>query len=185
MTMTTSAVRMSDLAALLARADEQDRAESRQIEAAADHAAMQEEEERVAQLEAKASADECQGLSEGIGDIAGGLCTLGSAFVPSPATAGGAGGDAGFHWGTALGSGGTIFQGTGKAVAAGFKAAADGADANAARFDAEAQADVRRYDEAHEATQAADQSLEKVEQFVEQIQQADDASRLAAATYRA
>lgn len=185
MTMTLNAVRISDLAALIARADEEDRAESRQIEAAADHAAMQEEDARVAQLESKAGADEWEGLSEGLGEIAGGLCTAGSAFAPSAACADTAGGAGGFQWGTALVGAAGVFKGAGAAVAGGFKAAADQSDANAARFEAEAQADVRCYDEAHEASQAANQSLDKVEQALEQIQQTDNASRLAAATYRA
>jgi septation ring formation regulator EzrA len=69
-------------------------------------------------------------------------------------------------------------------VGALYRGNADSADASAARFDAEAQSDLRRYNEAQGDVQTANQAMQKVEQFLDQIQQTENATRLTAATFR-
>lgn len=165
---------ISQLAVLLTRADEQDRAAARQIEDAADKAATQAANERVQQLREKADADRSQGIAQGLLGIAGGVCTALGGFAAKD-SAGRLG----------LEGGGQAMPAFGQVVGAQFKSEAEEADANAAQLDAQAQADIRRYDEAHDDEEAASQSLQKVEQFLDQAEQAENATRLAAATFRA
>jgi hypothetical protein len=165
---------IGQLAILVARADEQDRASARQVEDAADQAAMEDANQRVSELRAKADADENAGLAEGIGDIGGGVCTIGAGLsAPSGAR----------HLAFAAGT--TALPGAGKVVQAVFKGESGRDEADAARFEAQAQADLRKYDRARSDEQAANDSIQKVEQFLNQAQQTENATRLAAATFRA
>jgi hypothetical protein len=176
---------MAALSMLLTQADEQDRAASRQIESAADQVATREENDRVSQLQAKAGADESQAVASGVAGIVGGALTVAGAFVSGPGPSSAASGSThSTDWHQLLSglSGGA--QGAGGVVAGLYKGASDRADAEAARYGAQAQADVRRYDRAHDDAQAANQSIQKVEQFLDQIQQTENATRLTAATYR-
>jgi hypothetical protein len=173
---------MAQLAMLLTRADQQDRTTSRQIETAADQAATQQENQRVAEMRARAQADESQALASGIGDIAGGACMVGGGFF-APASSSNPSGH-GFDWNAALNGGGKALPGAGQMIGGVFKGDADRAEADAARSEAQAQADLRRSSQAHEDTQAANQSIQRVEQFLDQVQQTQNATRLTAATFR-
>jgi hypothetical protein len=180
---------IAQLAMLLTEADEQDRTASRQIEDVADQAASQDENDRVVQMRAKASADENQAFASGLGDIAGGACMVGGAvFTPGSGSQGGLSESPdtshGIDWSGALNGGGKALPGVGQIVAGQYKGAADRADADAARFDAQAQADIRRYNQAESDAQAANASMQRVEQFLDQIQQTENATRLSAASYR-
>jgi hypothetical protein len=170
------------LAILLTEADEQDRRSARDIAQKADAAAATEENERVQAMQEKADADSDQALWSGVGEIAGGLCTAGGAFV------GGASASSstqvaqhGFDWRAVLDGAAKTLPGVGTIGAGGRKAAADQDDANAARLDAQSQIDVRRYSEANDDAQTARDAIQKVEQFLEQIQQTKNAARLSAA----
>ena len=164
---------MTELSMLLTQADEQDRAASRQIETTADQAATREENDRVAQLRAKAGDDESQALASGIAGIAGGVLTASGALFDK---------DTGGR--LACEGAGQGLPGAGQIIAGQYKAASDRADADAARFDAQAQADIRRGNQAHDDAQAANQSIQKVEQFLDQVQQTENATRLTAGTFR-
>ena len=178
---------LAQLSMLLTQADEQDRAASRQIETTADQAATREENERVAQLQTKARDDESQAVASGVAGIAGGAITVVGAFVGGPSASNAAGASSAGQstdWHQVLSGVGAAAPKVGDLVAGQFKGDADNADASAARFDAEAQSDLRRYNEAHDDAQAANQSMQKVQQFLDQVQQTENATRLAAATLR-
>jgi hypothetical protein len=170
---------IAELSMLLTKADEQDRTASRQLETIADQAATREANDRVAQMQAKASADESQGLAAGVAGIAGGALSVMGAFVSMPSAPDGAG-----AWRQILSGVAGAAPKVGDLVASQYKGIADRADVDASRSDAQSQADIRRYNQAHEDAQAADQSMQKVEQFLDQVQQTENASRLTAATYR-
>ena len=182
---------IGQLAVLMVRADEQDRAAARQIAEAAEEAAMKDANDRVAQMQAKADADRDSALASGIGDIVGGGCGVLAAFV-TPPNAGDQGSGSepltahrGIDWNAALNGCGKAAPGVGTMVAGQRKGDADRDDAEAARFEAQSQADIRRYDRAQSDAQEADQSIQRVEQFLEQTQQTENATRLTAATFRA
>jgi hypothetical protein len=178
---------LTELSMLLTQADEQDRAASRKLETTADQAATEEENQRVAQLQAKAQDDMNQALASGIGGIAGGVCTIVAGFTVAPAGSS-ATGPAGAAQSTdprAIWTGmGSIVAKGGDLVAGLAKNSADKDDASAASFDAQSQSDLRRYNEAHDDVQASNQSMQKVEQFLDQVQQTENATRLSAATFR-
>jgi len=179
---------MAELSMLLTRADEQDRVASRRIETTADQAATREENDRVAQLQAKAGDDESQALASGIAGIAGGALAVVGSFVSSPAASNPPGASDAAHptdWHQVLGGLSGVAPSVGGLIASQYKAASDRADADGARSEAQAQADLRRYNQAHEDTQATNQSMQKVEQFLDQVQQTENATRLTAATFRA
>jgi hypothetical protein len=168
------------LASLLTQVDEQDRSSTRVLEQKADHAATLEDNQRVEEMRQKADDDESQAWANGLCGIAGGALTAGSAFVSSPPA-----GSKGPNWVTALQGAGKAVPDIGTIVAGGFKAAVDRDDANAAQFEDQAQADLRRYGEAHDDLQSANESIQKVQQFLDQVLQTENASRLVAAGYRA
>lgn len=189
------------LAMLLTKADESDRKASRTLEQTADQAATAEENQRVQEMQDKARQDEAQGWASGLGDIAAGACTIGGAFAAGSSGSGNgtsaasnaatdttAASEAGkqaaahFDWHTAMPGIGSGAQGAGVITAGVFKSNADGDDGAAARYDAQSQAQVRRYNEVHDRITAANDSMQKVEQFLEQMQQTVNATRLAAAT---
>ncbi|MDP8998774.1 MAG: hypothetical protein M3O46_01535 [Myxococcota bacterium] len=181
---------MAALAMLLTKADQQDRTESRQIEDTADQAASRDDSDRVAQLQAKASADESQALVTGIAGMVGGACMAVGACLPSASALNqNVGCDAtvshGFDWNGALNTVGKELPDGGQVVSGQYRGAGDRAEADAAKFEAQAQADIRRYGQAHEDAQAANESIQKVEQFLNNVQQTENATRLTAATYRA
>jgi hypothetical protein len=180
---------IGQLGILLTRADEQDRTSALQMENAADQAAMRDANDRVAQLRAKADADRDSALATGLGEIAEGACSVGAGFVPasnSSASGGSpsAGANHGMDWIATLGGGGKALRGVGDVIGGVSKGEADRDEAEAARFDAQAQADTRRYERAQSDEQATNEAMQKVEQFVDQTQQAQNAARLAAATFR-
>jgi hypothetical protein len=191
----------TELAMLLTKADESDRKASRTLEQTADQAATAEENQRVQEMQDKAQQDEMQGWATGLGDIAAGACTIGGAFAAGGSSSGS--GDAAspssgadvtptadaskqatnhFDWHTALPGIGSGAQGAGVITAGAFKSNADGDDGRAAQHDARSQAQVRFYNEVHDRVSAANDSMQKVEQFLQQIQQTQNATRLAAAT---
>jgi hypothetical protein len=158
------------LAKLLTQADQQDRSAARQVEDAADQAAMQNANERVAELHRKADADRDGALAAGIGGIAAGLCTAAPAACEAS------------RW---LAGAANVAEKSGELVGGLYKGESGHADAVAAKFQALSEADIRRFNQAHEDMQGANASIQKVEQWVEQTQQTQNATLLAAATYRA
>jgi hypothetical protein len=181
---------LGQLAIVLTRADEQDRAAARQIEDAADQAAMKDANERVSQLRAAADADEKTAFASGIADMAGSACSIGAAFLsaptsPSSSTTVPSTAAPPTGWNAAFSAGGIALPAAGKLVAGVYKGEADRDNSEAARFEAQSQADNRRYDRAQSDEQAANDAIQKVEQFAEQAQQAENATLLAAATFRA
>jgi hypothetical protein len=186
---------ITQLAMILTKADEQDRSLARHVQQTADQAAMQEAHERVQQIRTKADDEWGAALSSGIGDIVGGACTLLGAGIGSgsgaqaPAAADGgcttAAVDARFDWSAAFSGFSKVASASGTIVSGGYKAAADRDDAEATRHDAQSQADVRRYDEAHADVQAAEESIQKVRQFLDQVVQAQNEARSVATTFRA
>jgi hypothetical protein len=168
---------IAQLGVLFTQADERDRVTARQIEDAADQAAAQDAENRVAQLQAKADADRSQSLVTGSFTIAGGLCTAGGAFFARDCPR-----DIAVRQG--LNGSAESMRGLGEMLGGLYRGDADRADADAARFEAQTQADGRRFDRAQGDERAANESIQKVEQFVDQIQQTENATRLATTTYR-
>jgi hypothetical protein len=168
------------LAALLTEVDQQDRTSAREIQQTTDQAAMHEEDQRVQAMRQKANDDESQALVSGIAGIAGGALAVGSAFVSAPAQ-----GSSAPNWGTALQGAGKAAPDVGTILAASYKASADRDDADATHFEVEADADLRSYAEAGDDAQSANDSLQKVRAFLDQMQQTENATRLAAAGYRA
>jgi hypothetical protein len=158
------------LAKLLTQADQQDRSAARQVEDAADQAAMQNANEHVAELQEKADADRNAALVAGIGGIAAGLCTA------APAAGGSS------RWFDAASK---VAEKGGDLAGGVYKAESGHADAVAAKVQALSEADIRRFNQAHEDVQAANASMQKVEQWAEQIQQTQNATLLTVATYRA
>jgi hypothetical protein len=173
---------IAQLAILLTKADAQDRSNARRVEQGADRAAMQEENERVRQLRDKADADGKAAWVDGALTMAGGLCTIGSACFPGGKEPG-----AGkpFDMRAALDGASKVMPGLATIFSGGLKADAERSDAAAADHQARADADVRLYNTAHDDVQAANESLQKVTQFLDQAQQTRNATRLTAATYRA
>jgi hypothetical protein len=177
---------IGQLAVLLTRADEQDRAAARQVEDAAEEAAMNQADQQVAELRAKAGAEENAAFAEGIGEIAGGACSIWASLTsPSTSTTGASAASKPSTLNVALSGGAVALPAAGKMVGGVYTGDAGRDNAEATRFEAQSQADIRRYDRAQSDAQAADQSIQRVEQFLEQTQQTENATRLAAATFRA
>ncbi len=168
------------LAMLLTALDEQDRAGAREIQQTTDQAATREEDQRVQAMRQKADEDENQGLASGLAGLAGGALTIGSALISAPSQ-----GSSTPNWGGVLQAVGKVAPDIGTLVGTGYKASADRDDADAAHFEVEADADLRRYSEAGDDVQSANDSLQKVRAFLDQLQQTENATRLAAAGYRA
>jgi hypothetical protein len=168
------------LAVLLTEVDEQDRTSARAIQQTTDQAALHEEDQRVQAMRQKANDDESQALISGIAGIAGGALSVGSAFMSAPAQ-----GSSAPNWGTAFQGAAKAAPDVGTILAARYKASADRDDADAAHFEVEADADLRSYAEAGDDVQSANDSLQKVRAFLDQMQQTENATRSAAAGYRA
>ena len=171
---------VASLAALIMQADQQDRTQSRALERTEDNAAVQDSNRQVAALRQKADDDRDSALANGIGEAASGALTMGSAcFAPPSSTS------QGFSWNSGLQGAAKAAEGAGAIVSACKKGDAEQADASAAQYAATSQADVRAYDTARSDAQDADASMQKVEQFLQQYQQTENASKLTAATYHA
>jgi hypothetical protein len=164
----------TNLAMLLTRADQDDSKDASTLQQVADQAATQEDGERVSKMREKADKDEAQGIASGIGDIAGGIAAIGGAACKP---------DGEFDWRNALANGlKPVFTGSGAIVAGGYKGDADRSDAAAAQAEARSQADQRRSSEMQQRVTDANNSIQRVEQFLAEIQQTVNATRLAAAT---
>jgi hypothetical protein len=171
---------IAELAVLLTKADEQERESDRELEQASDQAAVRDAQERVQQMMQKASDAESGALASGICSLVGGAVAVGGAFVPgasssssqSPALR------------VAEGVGKTLPE-VGALMESVYTASAGRDDANAAQLDSATQADLRQYSEAQSDEQSANDSLEKVRTFLEQVQQSENATHLAAAGSRA
>jgi hypothetical protein len=190
----------ANLAMLLTRADQADAKDASNLQQVADQAATQEDNERVTKMREKADKDEAQGIASGIGDIVGGAAAIAGACMSSgPSAADGAKGAASAESAAAPASTGSFFSkidwrnglangvkpvatGTGGLVAGVFKGDGDRAEAEAARHEANAKANERRSGEMQQRVTDANNSIQRVEQFLEQIQQTLNATRLAAAT---
>jgi hypothetical protein len=166
----------ANLAMLLTRADQDDGKDASKLQQVADRAASQEDDQRVEKMREKADKDEDQGLASGFGDIAGGLAAIGgAAWTGNP--------EGHFDWRNALAGGlKPACTGTGAIVAGGYKGDADRSDADAAQHEARSQADQRRSSAMQQRATDANNSIQKVEQFLAEIQQTVNATRLAAAT---
>jgi hypothetical protein len=174
---------MTAIAILLVQADNKDRDTSRKIQDEADSAALAEANLRVDQLNDKANQDETQAFVSGAFQLAGGLATAvsgvaddGTKLVEKVRVT------AGVDWRQVWQGAGQALPGLGTILAAGYKAAADHDDADAARFDALSQAAIRRYNEAHDDVQAANEAIQKVEQFLQSVVQTQNETRNAAAS---
>ncbi len=165
---------VAGLAALLTRIEDQDRTNARELQQMTDRNAIQEETQRVQALRQKADDDQSQAWATGLAGIAGGALTAASAFAA-----------AGSNLGTTLGGAGKVAPEVGTLVAGGFKAASDRDDADAVQFQTEAETDLRFYQEAGDEVQSANDSIQKVRSFLDNVQQTENATRLAAAGYRA
>jgi hypothetical protein len=171
---------VASLAALIMQADQQDRTQARTLESTEDDAALQDSNRQVAALRQKADDDRDSALANGIGEAASGALTMGSAcFAPPSPTS------TGFNWNTGLQGAAKAAEGVGAIVSAVKKGDAEQSDATAAQYAAASQADARAYDAARSDAQDANDSMQKVEQFLQQHQQTENASKLTAASYRA
>jgi hypothetical protein len=172
---------MTAIAILLTQADDNDRDTSRKIEDAADNAAVIDANARVNQMLDKANQDRDGALCSGLLGIAGGAFTIASGFVPDGKCLA-TGAQVSTNW-TALADGASkITPSLGSIVAGAYKATADRDDADAAKVEASEQLDIRRYNEAHEDVQAAEASIQKVEQFLQGVLESENAARLTAAS---
>ncbi|HSY23011.1 MAG TPA: hypothetical protein VK841_12885 [Polyangiaceae bacterium] len=171
---------VASLAALIMQTDQQDRTQARTLESTEDNAALQDSNRQVAALREKADDDRDSALANGIGEAASGVLTMGSACFAPPSPS-----NTGFNWNTGLQGAAKAAEGAGAIVSAVKKGDAEQADATAAQYAAASQADARAYDAARSDAQEADESMQKVEQFLQQYQQMENASKLTAASYRA
>jgi hypothetical protein len=177
------------LAMLMTKSDLQDQTNSTIIEDAANKAAAQDDAARVQQMMDKANQDLGQALATGLGEVAGGALSIAAAVVPAGATGspGGSTATAPITIGADRGLAG-VLSGAGKAapgigtiVSAPFKANGDRDDAQAAKYQAASDADVRRYNQAQNVVQADADAASKLEQAVQGILQTQQATSLKAA----
>jgi len=174
------AMSMTTLAQLLVRADCQDRTAARSMQDAADSDAMKAERQRVAEMNDKAAQDSSQAWASGLGDVAGGALVATSGFASDGASENGQ--DDGTSWRLVAEGAGKVLPGIGTIVAGGYKAEADRDDGRAAMFEAQAQMAIRRYGVAGADAQAASDSIGKVQELLQSIQQTTSESRSAAAS---
>jgi hypothetical protein len=159
------------LAILMTQADQQDQKSSSIEQNQADAAMAQDDANRVQAMREKATQDLCQGIASGLAEIAGGALSLAGALqAPSDAANG-----------STLGAGGKMAAGFAPLVSAPFKAKADDDDATAAQYQAAADTDKRRYDAAQSEAQSAQDSMQKVEQYLQAILQTQEGTSLKAA----
>jgi hypothetical protein len=170
---------MTSIAILLVQADNEDRSTARKAEDAADSAALSAANAHAESLRDKADQDEYQALCTGGFQIAGGVATGISGFA-SDGTKNGV--TTGNNVRQAWSGAGQALPGAGTLVAGFFKANADRDDADGVKFDAQSQVAVRRYNAAHDDVQSANESIQKVEQFLQSVVQSQNEARNAAAS---
>jgi hypothetical protein len=175
---------MTALAMLLVQADNKDRATSRKIEDAADNAALADANSRAKQLDDKAGQDESQAWVSGGFQLAGGVVTALSGVLPDGTRSldGVHSVTVGANWREVAQGVGQALPGLGTILAGAYKAAADHDDAAAARFEAQSESAVRHYNTAHDDVQAANESVQKVEQFLQSVVQSQNETRNIAAS---
>jgi hypothetical protein len=162
---------MTALAALLVKADNKDRDTSRLIEDAADKSALDDAYSHADALSDKANKEATEAYVSGAFQIAGGLATS--------ISAGRADGSA---WRVGWNGAGQALPGLGTILSAGFKADATRDDAQGVTLDAQAQCAIRRFNAAHDDSQAATESIQKVEQFLQSVVQSENETRNVAAS---
>jgi hypothetical protein len=174
---------MTALAALLVKADNKDRDTSRLIEDAADKSALDYANQHADALRDKANKELVESGINGAFQIAGGVATAVSAFVPDgTAVQGGKSVTVGTDWRTVVGSGKDVLPGLGTILSAPFKADSIKDDAAGVTLDAQSQCAIRRFNTAHDDSQAAAESIQKVEQFLQSVVQSENETRNAAAS---
>jgi hypothetical protein len=183
---------IEQLAVILTQADEQDRTQSRALEQTADNAATREENQQVDAMRQKADSDRDAAMWTGVGEIVGGALTAGSACVTASANAadGTARSDGvpprgNVDWHAALEAAAKASPGVGTIASGACSASGQEDDASASKSGAAAQADLRRCNEARDDAQAANDSIQKLEQFLDHVLETQNATRLAAAGLRA
>jgi hypothetical protein len=162
---------MTALAVLLVKADNKDRDTSRLIEDAADKSAIDDANQHAQVLRDKANKEFDEALVSGSFQIAGGIATSISAGRPD-----------GSAWRVGWNGASQGLPGAGTLLSAGFKADSIKDDADGVKLDAEAQCAIRRFNTAHDDTQAATESIQKVEQFLQSVVQSENETRNAAAS---
>ena len=173
--LSTGGDEMLALAELLTRADQSDRKNARRNEDVANQAEATEDADRVNAMLDKAQQDLYASVTQGAGEIVGGACTATPGFADEATTP-----KKDFFKGC-----GEATPGIGKIVAAVPKHDAENDEATAARDQAAASVDERLSKRAHEDAQAAVDSLKKVEEFLQAVQQSKNAAEQAAASFRA
>ncbi len=175
---------MTAIAALLVKADDKDRDTSRKIEDEADNAALADANLHADRLRDKANQDFDQALISGGLQFAGGVATAVSGVL-SDGTRPGANDTAitvGSNWRKVFEGAGQALPGLGTIAGAPFKVATEHDDADGVMFDAQAQVQIRRFNGAHDDVQAANESVQKVEQFLQSVVQSENETRNTAAS---
>ena len=162
-----------ELAMLITQVNAQDRDNETKREDAADVAAAADSNARVDAMRRKADDDFSAGLASGLGQIGAGGLAIAGAFVGDNTT------------GHVLTASKDIASGAGTIVSAGYKASADRDDADAAKYSALADADVRVYNRADDGAKSAAQAIQQVEQYLASILSAQATTASAATGYRA
>jgi hypothetical protein len=162
---------MTVLAALLVQADNKDRDTSRLIEDSADKSALDDAFQHADALNDKANKEATEAYVSGAFQIAGGVATSISACNSD-----------GSAWRVGWNGAGQALPGLGTILSAGFKADATRDDADGVKLDAEAQCAIRRFNTAHDDSQGAAESIQKVEQFLQSIVQSENETRNTAAS---
>jgi hypothetical protein len=162
---------MTALAAILVKADNKDRDTSRLIEDAADKSALDYANQHADALRDKADKEVTEAYINGGFQVAGGAATAASPFVPESS-----------KWRAVVCSGKDVLPSMGTILSAGFKADATRDDATGVTLDADAQCAIRRFNAAHDDSQAATESIQKVEQFLQSVVQSENETRNAAAS---
>lgn len=167
---------VTQLAMLMTRCDLQDQINSTNVQDAADKASDQDEAARVQQMMDKADQDFGQALVTGIGDAIGGGLAIAGAVVPGGST------DAvGRGWAGVLSGAAKVAPGLGTITSAQFKANGDRDDAQATKYQAASDADVRMYNQAQSRAQAAAAAIATLEETLQGILQTQEATNLKAA----
>jgi hypothetical protein len=161
---------MTALAALLVKADNKDRDTSRVIENAADKSAIDDATQHANALDDKANKEFDEALINGGAQMAGGVATAVAPFIKDAA------------WSQVATSGKDALPGLGAILSAGLKADSIRDDADGVKLDAQAQCSIRRFNTAHDDAQAATESIQKVEQFLQSVVQSENETRNAAAS---
>jgi len=171
---------------LMTRCDLQDQNNSTRLEDAANKAAGQDDAARVQQMMDKANQDLGQALATGFGEVIGGGLAIAGAVVPAASTTSSTGvvsfdssGSRG--WAGVLNGAAKVAPGLGTIASAPSKARGDQDDAQAAKYQAASDADVRQYNQAQNAAQAAADAISKVEQTLQSILQTKEATGVKAA----